>query len=95
MSNLFMVIIDDLEESEAHKIANFLRDASDDGDLDLAIVDCISIANEVNFHQFKENPDEALLKKQYGTYNEVPCDKCNKPKSDTIHQVNLKSVEEN
>lgn len=40
---IYKVIVDDLQHDEAIAIAKFLKEASDNGDLPYAIVDCIGI----------------------------------------------------
>ena len=84
----FMVVIDDLELVEYQEITTFLKNAIESGELPLAITDCISIAKEISFHQFRANPDEVSQAKEYDLDMEnISCDKCNKLKLDTIHQI--------
>jgi hypothetical protein len=77
-----MIIIDDLELEEAVKVADFLNNAIDDGDLDLAIKDCIRITDEIKFHPYKSICEKFTR-----------CELCNKSRFDTIHEVEFKDLE--
>lgn len=78
-----MVIIDDLEPIEAEIIQQFLQDAVSNGDLELAIQDCITIRDEVKFHDFV--PQQP---------NSDWCKICNHSIVDTIHMTKAYEVEQ-
>ncbi|HSA76430.1 MAG TPA: hypothetical protein VLE02_02685 [Nitrosarchaeum sp.] len=82
-AEIFMVVIDDLEKIEAETIADFLKEAVENGDLELAIQDCISVAKEIKFHQFQ--PNEGQI--------EGLCKKCKKRSSDTIHSLAVEETD--
>lgn len=77
-----MVIIDDLEKSEAELVAKFLQDSIYNEDLSLAISDCISVAKEIKFHQYKRDGDE-----DESIEDSLICGTCGKSPADTIHKV--------
>ena len=94
MTHRYMVVIDDLELDESLMVANFLKNAITNGDLELAIQDCISVANEIDFHKYKPNQDERNQALQYDTdLGQIPCDQCNRLKSDTIHKIEYVEIE--
>lgn len=81
MKSNVMVVIDDLEKFEAITIRKFLTDAVENGDLPLAVQDCIEIYPEVKFHEFEPFPNASWK-----------CKKCHRWAENEAHQTPIDEV---
>ena len=83
-----MLVIEDLESSEAQQINEFLLNAIYNDELHLNIEDCIFTAEAVEFHEFK-NPPPLKIKHDSVVPYLTQCVKCGKDRHDTCHELKV------
>jgi len=80
-----MVVIDDLEPIEAEMVVQFLQDAITNGDLELAVQDCMTIRDEVKFHQYDPKMLTGKIASTGRCFVKVDGVPCLKKEHDIIH----------
>ena len=83
-----MLVIEDLEASEAALITEFLHNAVYNDDLPLNISDCIFTAKEIKFHEFKHPVKPKVHHDSVVPYL-LQCMICGKDRHDTRHQLKV------